>query len=112
MVLWIYISVLILFHSDVESLKKGIIKKSKNKANKPYTILLIGETGTGKSSVSELIANVLAGNDIDHYNFDIDILAEQRGSNQSQTNETRLYEFTSKNGIVVSDDFARRSVYA
>jgi hypothetical protein len=52
----------------------------------------------------EFIANVLLGNDIDHYDFDIlDRTNEQGGSdNQSQTNSVRLYEFTSKNGIVVS----------
>jgi len=51
----------------------------------------------------ELIANVLTGNDIDHYNFNVlDHRNEQHGpSNQSQTNSARLYEFTSKNGIVV-----------
>ena len=70
----------------------------------PYTILLIGETGVGKSSVLEFIANVFAGNDIDHYNFDVlDYANEQGGSNnQSQTNSARLYELTSKNGVVVS----------
>src|SRR5258706_14667292 len=90
--------------SDVESLKKGIIKTSKNRANRPYTILLVGETGVGKSSLLEYIANVLAGNEIDHYNFDIlDRTNEQGGSdNQSQTNAPCLYQFTSKNGITVS----------
>src|SRR5258706_11969600 len=39
-----------IFSSDVESLKKGIIKTSKNKAKMSYTILLVGETGVGKSS--------------------------------------------------------------
>jgi len=70
----------------------------------PYTILLVGETGVGKSSVLELIANVLAGNDIDHYNFDIlDRTNEQGGTdNQSQTNSARFYGFTSKNGVAVS----------
>jgi GTP-binding protein EngB required for normal cell division len=89
--------------NNVESLKKGIIKTSKNKANEPYTILLLGETGVGKSSLLELIANVLTGNDIDHYNFNVlDHRNEQHGpSNQSQTNSARLYEFTSKNGIAV-----------
>jgi len=98
------ISVLTVFASDAESLKRGIIKTSKNKANKPYTILLVGETGVGKSSVLELIANVLIGNDIDHYDFNIlDRTNEQGGSdNQSQTNSARLYQFTSQNGIVVS----------
>ena len=87
----------------MESLKKGIIT-SKNEAKAPYTILLVGETGVGKSSVFELIANVFAGNDIDHYNFHtLDHTNEQGGSNnQSKTNSARLYELTSKNGIVVS----------
>ena len=92
------------FSSDVESLKKGIIKTSKNRANMPYTILLVGETGVGKSSVLEFIANVLTGNDIDHFNFNILDRTNERGGsdNQSQTNAPRLYEFTSKNGIMVS----------
>ena len=87
----------------MESLQKGVIKSSKDKAKAPYTILLLGETGVGKSSFLELIANVLAGNDIDHYNFDIlDYTNEQGGSNnQSQTNSTCLYELMSKNGMEV-----------
>src|SRR5258706_2916152 len=95
---------LIIFSSDVESLRKGIIKTSKNGANRPYTILLVGETGVGKSSVLEFIANVLTGNDTDHYNFDfLDRTNEQGGSNnQSQTNAPHLYEFKSKNGTMVS----------
>jgi len=90
--------------SDLGSLRKGIIKISRNKANKPYTILLVGETGVGKSSILEFIANTLIGNDIDHYDFQIlDHTSEQSGSdNQSQTNSARMYELSSKNGIVVS----------
>ena len=93
---------LTIFSSDVESLKKGVINTSKNRA--PHTILLIGGTGVGKSSVVELIANVLAGNDIDHYNLEhLDPTDEQGGSsNQSRTKSAHLYELTSKNGIVVS----------
>jgi len=94
--------------SDVESLKKGIVKTSKNKANAPYTILLVGETGVGKSSVLEFIANVLFGEEIDHYNFTIlDRNNEHAGSdNQSKTNSARLYEFTSKSGIMVGSGIA------
>ena len=90
--------------SDVESLKKGIVKTSKNKAKAPYTILLVGETGVGKSSIMEFIANVLIGRDVDHYDFKIlDLTNEQGGSeNQSQTNSARLYELRSNNGITVS----------
>jgi len=88
----------------VESLKKGIITTSKNKAKASYTFLLVGETGVGKSSVLELITNICAGNDIDHYNFHtLNHTNKQGGSNsQSQTNSARLYELMSKNGIVVS----------
>ena len=52
----------------------------------------------------ELLANVLAGNDVDNYNFNIlDHSNEQGGSNnQSQTNLARIYELTSSNGITVS----------
>jgi predicted GTPase len=77
--------------SDVESLRKGIIKTS-SKANAPYTILLVGETGVGKSSVLELFARVLAGKDIDHCDFDT----------LDSTPSTRVYEFKSNNGIAVS----------
>ena len=89
--------------SIVESLRQGIIKTSQNKAKSPYTILLVGETGVGKSSVLEFIANTLTGKDIDHYDFEIlDRTNEQHGSdNQSQTNSARLYELRSQNGILV-----------
>jgi len=89
--------------SDVESLKQGIIKTLKNEGKAPYTILLVGETGVGKSPVLELIANVLVGN-VGHYDFDMfDHTNEQGGTdNQSQTNSAHLYEVTSNNGIMVN----------
>ena len=96
-------SVLTEFSSDVESLKQGIIKTSETKGQAQYTILLVGETGTGKSSLSEFIANVLHGNSVDHYDFELlDHSNEQGGSGrQSQTNSARVYKFTSRNGITV-----------
>ena len=100
--------------SNVDDLKHGIIKTSKDEAKPPYTILLIGETGVGKTSALELIANVLTGNDIDHYDFDILDRTYEHGSldNHPQTNSARLYELTSNNGIVVSFDVSGRGGYA
>ena len=105
--------VLTVFPSDVESLKNGFVKTSKNKANAPYTIFLVGDTGVGKTSLMELIANVLQGQSIDHYNFNIvDHSHGQDGpDNQSQAKEARVNEFTSKNGIVVSASALTRWVY-
>jgi len=105
---------MIVFSSDVESLKNGVIKTSKNKAQVPYTILLVGDSGVGKSSVLEFIANVLAGNDVDHYNVNtLDQTNERGGSdNQSQTTAARLYELTSKNGMVVSSAICGSGVYS
>jgi hypothetical protein len=69
----------------------GIIKTVKSKA--PYTILL---TGVGKSSILQilqLIADVLAGNDIDHYDFDTLGHRNEQGdhNNLSRTNSAHLY---------------------
>ena len=101
------------FPSNVESLAKGIINVSKNQAGPPYTILLVGETGVGKSSVLEFIASVLSGDEMGRYDLKIlDRSNEQVGSdNQSKTNSARLYEFTSQNGIVVSDGILEHNGY-
>lgn len=74
-----------------------------NKAKAPYTILLVGETGVGKSTVLQLIANVLIGRGINHYDFGIlDDTNERGGSEmQSQTKSARLYKLQSTNGMEV-----------
>lgn len=96
--------VLKVFSSDVNSIKEGIIRTSKNEGQAPYNILLVGETGTGKSSLLEFIANILIGKSVDGYDFTIlDHDNEQGGSpSQSQTTLSRMYELRSKNGISVS----------
>ena len=86
--------VLTVLSSNVESLKKGVIIASKNKAKAPYTTLLAGQIGVGKTLVLYLIASVFAGNDMHHYNFDINSLDhpnERGGSNcKSQTNSAQF----------------------
>ena len=96
--------ILTVFPSNVESLRQGIIKTSRNKVQAPYTILLVGETGVGKSTFLEFIANVVIGNTLARYNFDLLDHTNERGlsNNHSQTNSARFYEFVSNNGIMVS----------
>ncbi|KAH7106389.1 hypothetical protein BKA62DRAFT_293773 [Auriculariales sp. MPI-PUGE-AT-0066] len=81
--------------NTIESLKRGIINTS-GKGTGEFTILLVGETGTGKSSLLEFMANVLGGVGIlDHSN-------EMGGSqSSSQTKYAKLYEFKSRNGVQV-----------
>ena len=95
---------LTIFFSNVESLKQGIVKTFKHDVQAPYTILLVGETGVGKSAFLEFLINVLIGNSIHLYNFKIlDRTNEQGGSgSQSPTNSARFYEFRTKSGIIVS----------
>jgi len=72
----------------------------KNKIRVLYTILLVGETGVGKSSLLQFIANVLISGGIDD---DSDVLdCTNKQTNQNQTNLAHLYEITSSNRMVVS----------
>ncbi|KAK2467590.1 hypothetical protein APHAL10511_000445 [Amanita phalloides] len=87
--------------NTVAELSQGIVKTNENKTNE-YTILLIGETGTGKTSLLSLLANVLAGLSPRDYILFHDESNEAGGAkNQSQTNLAIPYEFTSKNGVKV-----------
>ena len=106
-------SLLTIFFSDIESLKEGIIKTLKNKVQADYTILLVGETGVGKSAFLEFLANVFIANNIDRYSFEIlDHGNEQGGSsNESRTNSARLYKLTSSNGIVVGSGASMVSMH-
>ncbi|KZV68359.1 hypothetical protein PENSPDRAFT_634475 [Peniophora sp. CONT] len=89
--------------NTVELLRQGVIKTDKNQLGAPLTILLVGETGVGKSSFLELIANVLKGNAVLHYDFNILNRANEAGGSQShsQTNAAHLYEMTSQNGQMI-----------
>ncbi|PBK60457.1 hypothetical protein ARMSODRAFT_944889 [Armillaria solidipes] len=87
--------------NDVESLKKGEVKTDRNK-QKEFTILLVGETGVGKTSFLSLIANVLAGKRLDDYEEFYDPDNEAGGTQKhSQTNSARVYTLTSVNGVTV-----------
>ncbi|KAJ6594419.1 hypothetical protein B0H19DRAFT_919891 [Mycena capillaripes] len=91
---------MIRFISSIEDLRKGTIKTRKNKAATPYTILLVGETGVGKSSVLEFIANVMVGNPAFKYDFSLLNHENEAGGSQagSQTNAAHLYKLESNNG--------------
>ena len=100
-----YFPVLTVSPSDINSLMHGVVKTAKNNANAPYTILLVGETGVGKSSFLMFIANVLLGNDVHHYDRDIldhpyngpGVVGQTASSHSSH-----LYEITSVSGLLVS----------
>ncbi|KAK2467587.1 hypothetical protein APHAL10511_000442 [Amanita phalloides] len=82
-----------------EEIGKGNINTTHRRE---YTILLIGETGTGKTSLLSLIANVLEGRSPSEYVVHHTEENEAGGpQNQSQTKSAKLYELTSKNGIKI-----------
>ncbi|KAK2463003.1 hypothetical protein APHAL10511_004990 [Amanita phalloides] len=84
--------------NTVKDLRNGIIKTNQNKTNE-YTILLVGETGTGKTTFLSLIANVLAGHSPEEFVAQDQSNEAGGARNQSQTNSAKLYEFASNNGI-------------
>ena len=90
--------------SSSDLLRKGIVANRDCHGNEPLTILLVGATGSGKSSVIELLSNVFAGRSVDAYEFqELDLSNETGGSEtQSQTKWSRLYELKSRNGVKVS----------
>ena len=83
----------------MEDLRKGNIKASYQNI---FTILLVGETGVGKTCMLDLIANVLAGHRPDEYVDTHDRDNEAGGpQSQSQTNSAIVYEYMSTNDIKV-----------
>ncbi|KAF8331178.1 hypothetical protein F5887DRAFT_895198 [Amanita rubescens] len=88
--------------STPAELGRGIIKTDKNKS-KQFTILLVGETGTGKTSLLSLLANIVLGRNPEQFvNFNDENIEDGGGSKHSQTNEAKVYEFTSLNGVRVT----------
>ncbi|KAF9255379.1 hypothetical protein L218DRAFT_1081873 [Marasmius fiardii PR-910] len=84
----------------LEDVGKGIIKTTDGK--KELTILLVGETGVGKTALLSFIGNVLAGHKVDRYVDMHEPSIEMGGpQSQSQTDAATLYEFKSQNGVAV-----------
>ncbi|KAK2459282.1 hypothetical protein APHAL10511_008703 [Amanita phalloides] len=83
------------------NLGQGIIQTNKNRS-KEFTILLVGETGTGKTSFLSLLANVAVGHKPHEFmNFHDDSIEAGGGPKHSQINMAKAYEFTSINGIKI-----------
>lgn len=88
-------------YSDPKDVGSGKIKTTNNKTE--FTIILIGEIQSGKTSLLSFIANVLAGRKHKDYS---DMYAQHNemggiSKSQSQTMRPTAYEFRSNNGIVV-----------
>ncbi|KAF9459249.1 hypothetical protein BDZ94DRAFT_1051168 [Collybia nuda] len=84
--------------NTTDELGRGNIKS--NKGRTEFTILIVGETGTGKTTVLSLIANVLAGNKPGSYEkFNKAAHEAGGGERHSQTNKAYLYCFESRNGV-------------
>ncbi|KAM6499732.1 hypothetical protein JOM56_005240 [Amanita muscaria] len=88
-------------HSTVEDLARGIIQTRMNKSRE-YTILLVGETGTGKTTFLSLLFNILSGRNVGEYQF-IDGEDKEAGGGErhSQTMFAKHYLFESNNGVKV-----------
>ncbi|KAM6499735.1 hypothetical protein JOM56_005243 [Amanita muscaria] len=84
--------------NTVKELAQGIIKTRMNE----YTILLVGETGTGKTTFLSLLANILSGRNAGEYVFIHDEANEAGGGERhSQTMFAKHYRFESSNGVKV-----------
>ncbi|KAF8833638.1 hypothetical protein BDN67DRAFT_976509 [Paxillus ammoniavirescens] len=86
--------------NTAEELRNGIIKTTKSKTD--FTILIVGETGTGKTTLLSLIGNILEGHSPVEYKMYNEEANEAGGpAKHSQTNNAKLYEFVSKNKITI-----------
>jgi GTP-binding protein EngB required for normal cell division len=66
------------------------------------TIILVGETGVGKTAFMSLLANVCAGRQIDDFRLEHNTANESHLSkNQSQTNTAMMYTFKRRDGCTL-----------
>ncbi|CAE6489203.1 unnamed protein product [Rhizoctonia solani] len=89
-------------HAESEKMNvpaKGSVFKFPKK-KRVLTVLLVGETGSGKTSFMSLLLNLLEGNG--PFELEEKHLADAESGldrTQSQTTEPRLYQFTTTNGV-------------
>ncbi len=78
----------------------GIIRTTKNRTE--FTVLLVGETGVGKTSFLSLLANILEGRRPEEF-IQAHLQTNEAGGSHagSQTQKATVYEFQSRNGIIV-----------
>lgn len=87
--------------NNLESLTEGILRLGENQTE--LRIMLVGETGVGKTSVLSLISNILQGHSPEEYETVHDSANESGLSGKhSQTLSAKVYKFVSKNGVTVS----------
>ncbi|KAJ8482073.1 hypothetical protein ONZ45_g15079 [Pleurotus djamor] len=86
------------FPPDVDNSKMTLTPWKKS----DMTILLIGETGVGKTAFLDLLANVCAGRTLEQFSR-VHISTNEAGGSQlgSQTNKPSLYKITCANGYLV-----------
>ena len=66
------------------------------------TVILVGETGVGKTSFMSLLANVCSGRQIEDFRLEHDTTNESNLSkNQSQTNTAMMYTFKRQDGCTL-----------
>jgi len=94
--------------SDIKPRRDAIINMARNKANAPHTILLVGGTGVGKSSLVEFIANtILSRHGCYCALASLDSANERRDPGMGTvTVSPHLYEIPSELGVLVSVNFS------
>ena len=88
--------------NEVASVARGIVCSTNYKHE--LTILLVGETGVGKTSVLTWFFNTLQGLSPDKYNLEVRNARNEAGGSakHSQTNEAQIYTLRSVNGFTVT----------